>query len=223
LVMNGIRVQDIYPYGHGWGGSTVNAKLWNAFETGDTRRAASIISIADESLDFADGKKNQREYTGYYSKKYTPMVDAAKTSVAMAKGGVDFMVGQYQDYVSIRYSDVLLMAAELGAANAQKYFDAVRNRAFGGSAPPKTVSQAAILTERRMEFVGEGHRYWDLLRQGVNVAASTIAETATLQTGGVNATKTIQASKITETKGLMQIPSSQITLSNNVLKQNAGW
>ena len=38
--------------------------------------------------------------------------------------------GQYQDYFSIRYADVLLMAAELGSGNAQNYFDQVRQRAY---------------------------------------------------------------------------------------------
>jgi hypothetical protein len=79
------------------------------------------------------------------------------------------------------------------------------------------------MAERRLEFAGEGIRYWDLLRQGVTAAASAIAESVTLQNGGANATKTILASKITETKGLMQIPNTQITLSNNVLIQNSGW
>ncbi|HEX6431972.1 MAG TPA: RagB/SusD family nutrient uptake outer membrane protein, partial [Niastella sp.] len=168
-------------------------------------------------------KKDQREYTGYYLKKYSPMADAAGKSLAEKMGAVNFMLGQFQDYVSIRYADVLLMAAELGSANAQKYFDDVRKRAFGASYIQKTVSQANIMIERRLEFAGEGIRYWDLLRQGVSVAASTIAESVILQNGGTNATKTILASKITETKGLVQIPTVQITLSDNVLDQNAGW
>ena len=222
LVMNGIRVQTIYPYGLGWGGSTVNAKLWNAFDANDTRRNASIISIDDENLDFQN-KKDQREYTGYYWKKYTPMADSAGKSLAEKMGGVSFMIGQYQDYVSIRYADVLLMAAELGSSNAQKYFDDVRKRAFGTNFVQIPVSQANIMNERRLEFAGEGIRYWDLLRQGINVAAPAIAEIVTLQNGGVNTTKTISASRVTETKGLAQIPNSQITLSNGVLKQNAGW
>jgi hypothetical protein len=79
------------------------------------------------------------------------------------------------------------------------------------------------MNERRLEFAGEGIRYWDLLRQGVSTAASIIAESVTLQNGGVNTTKTITAAKINETKGLSQIPYSQITLSNGTLKQNAGW
>ena len=151
------------------------------------------------------------------------MADDAGKSLAEKMGGVSFMISQFQDYVSIRYADVLLMAAELGSPNAQKYFDDVRKRAFGADFVQIPVTQANIMAERRLEFAGEGIRYWDLLRQGINVAASTIAETVTLQNGGVNVTKTISAAKITETKGLIQIPNSQITLSNNVLKQNAGW
>ena len=222
IVMNGIRVQAIYPYGLGWGASTVNPKLWNAYDANDTRRNASIISIADENLDFQN-KKDQREYTGYYWKKYTPMADSAGKSLAEKMGGVSFQISQYQDYVVIRYADVLLMAAELGSPNAQKYLDDVRKRAFGANFVQTPVSQANIMKERRLEFAGEGTRYWDLLRQGINTAASTIAETVVLQNGGVNTTKTISASKVTETKGLGQIPNSQITLSSGVLKQNAGW
>lgn len=222
IVMNGIRVQSIYPYGMGWGACTVNPKLWNAYDANDTRRNASIISIADENLDFQN-KKDQREYTGYYLKKYTPMADSAGKSLAEKMGGVSFQISQYQDFVSMRYADVLLMAAELGSPNAQAYFDAVRQRAFGANFVQVPVSQAAIMNERRLEFAGEGIRYWDLLRQGIDVAASAIAETVTLQNGGVNVTKTISASKITDTQGLSQIPNSQITLSNGVLKQNAGW
>lgn len=222
MVMYGIRVQSIYPYGMGWGGGTVNAKLWNAYDANDTRRNASIISIAGEGLDFQN-KKDQREYTGYYMKKYTPMADSAGKSLAEKLGAANFLIGQFQDYVSIRYADVLLMAAELGASNAQKYFDDVRKRAFGGNFVQIPANQANIMAERRFEFAGEGLRYWDLLRQGVPVAASAIAESVTLQNGGANVTKTILATKITETKGLVQIPNSQVTLSNNVLKQNAGW
>lgn len=222
MVMYGIRVQSIYPYGMGWGAATVDPKLWNAFAPNDSRRSASIISINDEKLNFQN-IKDQREYTGYTIKKYTPMADEAGRSLAEKMGGASFMISQYQDYVSIRYADVLLMAAELGAASAQTYFDDVRKRAFGAGFVQIPVNQANIMNERRLEFAAEGIRYWDLLRQGINVAASAIAESTTVQNGGVNTPKTILASKVAETKGLVQIPNTQITLSNNVLKQNAGW
>lgn len=222
MVMNGLRISTIPPYGQGWGGSTVNPKLWEAYGANDSRRGASIISVEAENLDFKN-KSDQREYTGLYSKKYTPMADETGRSLAEKLGGVNFMIGQYQDFVSIRYADVLLMAAELGSTNAQQYFDEVRKRALGNNFTPVAVTPETIMKERRLEFALEGIRYWDLLRQGINTAAAAIAETTTVQNGGVNAQKTIAAAKVIETKGLAQIPNTQITLSNGVLKQNAGW
>jgi len=222
MVMFGIREFSSYPYGRGWGGGTVSAKLWNAYSANDTRKVATITSIADEGISLTTESK-QREYTGYYNKKYSPMVDINGNSEAENKGAVNFMIGQFQDYVSIRYADVLLMAAELGSANAQTYFDDVRKRAYGANFSPLAVNAANILKERQLEFAGEGIRYWDLLRQGVDKAAAAIAETTTVKNGGVTATKTISAAKIIETKGLQQIPNDQITLSNGVLKQNTGW
>jgi hypothetical protein len=151
------------------------------------------------------------------------MVDEEGNSVVIEKGGVNFMIGQFQDYVSIRYADVLLMAAELGRPNAQDYFDEVRTRAYQDNFSPLTVTQENIMKERQLEFALEGHRYWDLLRQGISVAAEEIAESTTVLNGGAPATKTIQAAKIVETQGLQQIPWTQITLSDEVLFQNDGW
>jgi len=79
------------------------------------------------------------------------------------------------------------------------------------------------MNERRLEFAGEGIRYYDLLRQGIEVAAAAIAETTTISNGGTPATKIILANKIIQTRGLQQIPYNQITLSNGVLIQNPGW
>lgn len=222
MVMTGMREQSIFPYGNGWGGATLNPKLYSTYSDNDTRKLASAIAVAEEGLAFTSQAK-QREYTGYYGKKYSPLIDEAGNSIAVVKGGVNFMIGQFEDYVSIRYADVLLMAAELGSPNAQSYFDLVRKRAYGNDFTALGVSKDNIMKERRLEFAGEGIRYWDLLRQGVNVAAAAIAESTTVSNGGVNATKNISAANINATKGLQQIPYTQITLSNGTLQQNAGW
>lgn len=222
MVMMGLREQFSFPYGNGWGGCTVNPKLYDAYDEDDERRFASIIAIEDEEIEFANEGK-QREYTGFYLKKYSPLCDEEGNSIAVEKGGVNFMIGQFQDYVSIRYSDILLMAAELGSANAQNHFNAVRQRALKGAFTQLPPTTANILNERRLEFAGEGIRYWDLLRQGIATASTTIAETTQVKNGGTPTTKTITAAKIQQTKGLQQIPSTQITLSKNVLQQNEGW
>lgn len=225
LVMFGMRNFSYAPYGNGWG-VTVNSKLWDAYDANDTRQSATMIGVDEESIPF-DQLNDQREYTGYYNKKYTPMSmlnEKGETVPAVTGLGIgSFQISQFQDFVVMRYSDVLLMAAELGSANAQTYFDQVRQRAYKANFASIPVNQVNIMKERHLEFALEGIRYWDLLRQGVSTAAAEIAETTTLLSGGVSGTKTISASKIIETKGLSQIPNTQITLSGGVLKQNAGW
>jgi len=222
MIMGGLREQAIYPYGNGWGFETVNPKLWSAYAANDTRKVASIISIVDEKLPFTNQSK-AREYTGYYTKKYSPMVSEDGKPLPESYGNPNFQIAQFQDYVSIRYADVLLMAAELGSANAQTYFDQVRQRALKDGFTPLPVNQENIMKERRLEFAFEGIRYYDLLRQGVDRAAQQIAETTTVLNGGVSTQKTIQAANIIATQGLQQIPYNQINLANGTLKQNPGW
>jgi hypothetical protein len=127
--------------------------------------------------------------------------------------------------VIIRFADVLLMAAELGSANAQTYLDRVRDRAFGDVTHRVPVSEDAIRNERRAEFAFEGIRYWDLLRYGSDVAAQEINTTEVVLEGGVEKTKNIIFD--TEKDGLFQIPSDQIDLSlqdgEYYLIQNSGW
>lgn len=226
------------PYGQGWGACSVSPKLVDSYQSGDTRGAASYIDFATEGIanrsDFSTLFNDQREYTGYAIKKYAPLAiwqqaaDGSWSEVneVMGKeiGGGEYQLTPYQDFIVVRYADVLLMAAELGSPNAQSYLNEVRDRAFGGDTSKRvTATKESILNERMLEFAFEAQRYWDLLRQGVNVASAEIAETRTLLSGGINDVVTIQGDKITATRGFCQIPYNQITLSNGVLKQNAGW
>lgn len=217
LVMLGMRNTDWSPYGKGWGAATVNPKLVSDFAGNDERKAASIIDIDGEGITGFD-LKDQREYTGYTNKKYTPT--ALPDGTSNTGGSNDFQISQDQDFIVIRYADVLLMAAELGAPNAQAYYDAVRTRA-GLTARAATL--ANILEERRFEFAFEGIRYWDLLRQGLSTAAATIAQTQNVLSGTAPDQIVINEADILETRGFMQIPNTQITLSKGVLLQNNGW
>lgn len=220
LVMLGLRNTNFSPYGQGWGACTVNPRLVNAFSENDTRKVASIIDIEGEGITDFD-INDQREYTGYTNKKYTPT--ALPDGSSNTGGDNDFQISQDQDYFVIRYADVLLMAAELGSSQAQNYFNLVRERAYGSGSTTLPVNQANIMMERRLEFAFEGLRYWDLLRQGVEHAAATIEQTQSVLSGSTSDQVVINAQQIISTKGLMQIPNNQITLSNGVLIQNDGW
>jgi hypothetical protein len=221
LKMMGLRNTDASPYGRGWGACTINPLLVEAFEPGDKRRTASFIDIEGEGIADKFDKGDQREYTGYTPKKYTPM--AYYDGKSATKGGAgDFQTSQSQNYIVVRYADVLLMAAELGSTNAQSYFDEVRTRAGLASKP---ANRENILAERRFEFALEGLRYHDLLRQGIEVAATAIAleSGVPVLSGNVSDKVIIKADNIRRTRGLCQIPETQITLSKGVLKQNPGW
>lgn len=115
--------------------------------------------------DVADTRK--KDYVGvntaknpfYYSTKYEVSTTGVNDS------GTDYYV--------IRYADVLLKYAEaLNETNmtseAAQYLNAVRNRAglTNTTASTKSEMAAAIDMERRSEFIGEGHRWFDLKRTG---------------------------------------------------------
>ncbi|WP_268125432.1 RagB/SusD family nutrient uptake outer membrane protein [Roseivirga pacifica] len=220
MVMNGMRNTNSYPYGQGWGGATVTEDFYNTFSADDARKFASIIAIEDEAIDI--DISTQREYTGFYIKKYTPMVDEDGNSTAVNQGGVNFQIGQYQDFVSIRFADVLLMAAELGSANAQTYFNRVRERALGAAYTELPLTEERLREERRLELAFEGIRYWDLLRYGLDVAANAINVTdVEVFNAGQAVSKSITFDASME--GLQQIPYNQINLSNGTLQQNTGW
>lgn len=229
MVMNGLRGAS-WPksgYGSGWGACTVVPQLYKGWNAADKRRDASIMAIAEEGITAygATQIKDQKEYTGYFTKKYTPTCDKDGNSIAVILGGVNFMIGQFQDYFSIRYADVLLMAAELESANALKYVNDVRARA-GLTTPLTSVDKDIIYEQRRLEFAFEGIRYWDLLRYDntLTYATSKIAFSGTVINGpNGEQPKVIDGNNLKKTRGLFQIPNNQITLSNGVLTQNQGW
>ncbi|MDO6821293.1 RagB/SusD family nutrient uptake outer membrane protein [Zobellia sp. 1_MG-2023] len=78
------------------------------------------------------------------------------------------------DWVVLRYADVLLMLAEIenelgNTVEATTYLNEIRNRADLGDysgGTDKASLFAEIDLQRRLELVWEGHRWFDLLRQG---------------------------------------------------------
>lgn len=229
LVNLGMRSINFTPYGKGWGIGTVTPAYLEMFENGDKRKEASVIDMVAEGIDklaeFPASFNDWREYTGYTVKKYCPLVYGNGLPGTDPEGTAGFMECNPQQWVLMRYADVLLMAAELGSPNANTYLTKVRTRAGLGAVP---ATQENIMKERATELAFEGIRYWDLMRQAnggeINaVADAIIATTAKVYSGGVEEIVTFDRSKILATKGLSQIPNDQIVLSNGVLKQNAGW
>ena len=99
--------------------------------------------------------------TGYFLNKFTP------TKAVEHTGAGDAILNYRQNSYAIRLADTYLLEAEAlltsNPERAQKLLDAVRSRVGLASIP---VSPDAIMTERRKELAGEGHRWFDLVRTG---------------------------------------------------------
>ena len=232
---SGFREQNFtktFPFGQGWGMGTVNPKIYNDWDPNDVRRDASVLDVrnTDEVANFDFGGGNQQDNTCYFQKKYIPInvwTDETKTKVynfsheLYGMEGTDYQRDNIQDLILIRFSDVLLMAAELGAPNAQQYLDRVRSRAGLGSVPATLEN---IKAERRFELAFEGIRYYDLLRwhDEDQITANQTGIVTYNRRGMANAETTNIAFR-PETGGFLPIPQTQIDLSGGVLTQNAGW
>ena len=229
LVMNGIRGAAIgqYGYGQGWGACTVVPAAYTEWDADDTRRDASILAIAEESIDYnKTARDDVKEYTGYFTKKYIPQCDATGKDLSQALyNGGNNMIYQFQDFFVIRYADVLLMAAELGSANAETHFKKVRDRAYAGVAPDLAVTKDNIFEERRREFAFEGIWYYDMLRYDntLQYAANRVSINTTILRGGNETTKIIDGNNLKRVRGLFPIPFNEIDLSGGTLEQNEGW
>ena len=153
---NGLK--DNAPFKGGWGFGPVRTETYAIYESGDLRRDASINH-------FADGTYDARfQNTGYFQAKY-----AAREGYNPPPGDTDL---NYDNNLRIfRYAEVLLNIADLAVIqgtgstglSAQACLDQIRSRA-GLSSIPATAENVKL--ERRREFVGEGMRFWDLVRWG---------------------------------------------------------
>lgn len=116
--MMGMRSLNFCPYGKGWGAATVTPAYVAKFGNGDPRLSASVINLAGEGVsaspDYSTSVKDWREFTGFCVKKYSPIAFPDGLNASRPDGSGDFQITNSQDWVIMRYADVLLMVAELG-------------------------------------------------------------------------------------------------------------
>ena len=153
--------------GDGWGFMPVRQETYDMYAPNDARRDATCWVIP------ADVKYSARyQDTRIWLQKYRPEDKNYKQS----KG--DQNLNYNNNYRYYRYAETLLNAAELslrtggsGEGDAKTWLNLVRKRANLSALPSVTVDD--VLTERHLEFVGEGKRYFDLVRaEGISGASS---------------------------------------------------
>ena len=136
------------------------------YEDGDMRKDITILNMTEWSAQTGATYTPGYKDTKLFNRKYIPRKRSAE-----AAG--DLNLTNPNNYRAIRYADVLLMAAEAfshtnNPTKAQEYVNEVRRRAFGDenhditSTGPQLTQD--ILDERRRELLGEGHRFFDLVR-----------------------------------------------------------
>lgn len=164
-------------------------QLYNMYTATDTRKAA-YVGLASTGIPFCNKLK--------------------KPTTVIADGGSDFVV--------LRYADVLLMMAEVenelnDPGTADDYLNEVRVRAglLNTTATSQADLRAAIDMERKLELIGEGHRWFDLLRTGT---ALTVMNDW-FKNGGVPIT-------VDQHHLLFPIPIGQINTDPSI-KQNPGY
>jgi hypothetical protein len=224
---------NTFPFGQGWGAGPVNPTLWTdwkAAEPNDMRRQASIIDLPNDLPGYAKGGwVDFVQETDFWQKKYSPVTSKnadgtynSSYSVAMYGTAENFQLDNTQDLVLIRLADVYLMHSELTETNT--YLNKVRKRA---GLPDEAYSLENIQKERRWELAFEGVRWNDIRRWGIagDVLEKQIGQPCYFK-GVPGVTKSFGGgykARYNATKGFFPIPENQISLSEGVLKQNAGW
>jgi hypothetical protein len=186
---------------NGWGFAPVRAETYAMYAENDTRRDATCWNAAAKG---AYGARYQD--TGFFLDKYI----ARSGYNANHNGDGDLNFGN--NLRIYRFSETLLNAAELlargvsGSGSAATYLNRVHHRA--GLTDDVAPSVDNILQERRLEFVGEGKRYWDLIRS--DKAASVLVPDA----------YGYRTNAWTASKKYLPIPQSEIDAAQGTLTQN---
>ncbi len=193
----------------GYGFNNPTPDLINTYESGDIRKAASVIFIDNsgthKGTTLWDGKRipsSDSVQNLYYNYK-------AYTSFAKEEFANKQDKDRPKNVRILRYAEVLLMNAEAAfhtSGDVLTNLNKIRQRA--GLAPKGSATLDDIWKERRLEFAMEHDRFWDLVRQG-------------------RAGQVMRASGKTNfvdgKHELLPVPNSQILLSGGKLTQNPGY
>ena len=185
---------------NGWGFSPVRIETYNRYSNNDDRRDATCWDASKA------GKYSPRyQDTGFFLEKYTAKEGGNEGQIADADLNFNNNLRIY------RFSETLLNAAELilrgaGGGNASEYLNRVHKRAGLTVDVPATIDN--VIEERHLEFVGEGKRYWDLVRTG---------KAATVLVPDIYGYRTNTWSS---NKKYLPIPQGEIDAAQNTLTQN---
>lgn len=197
----GFSAEFLDAVGRGTGSNYATAELVAAFETYGGNR----------------GQFSYRPDPGnpglFQCAKFLPIIDenvgvtSAPANPRIA--GNDWIVTRYADVLLLHVEAIMAGGLETSAPAAIESFTKVRERA-GIMDPIVNVSKQALMDERRVELAFENHRFLDLKRFGV--AQEVLSAFSDANDHDFQATDL-----------LLPIPGPEISISQNLLRQNPGY
>lgn len=176
----------------------VTADVRTAFDTYGGNR--TVVSF----------RQDQSQATEYQVAKYFPNGELGPQYASdPTKAGNDWIVLRYADVLLMHVESILAGSNATTDAAALASFQAVRDRA-GLPTAVTEVTKDMLLNERRVELAFENHRLFDLMRMG---AAQDVLS-AFSSTNGYG---------FSSTDLLLPIPQVEIGLSKGALSQNPGY
>ena len=187
-----LGISNTYGNGYGTSNFAVTEDLKNSYGTVDIRKAFNI----------------QLSYSSPFIKKY---IDYSNKGTS----GTDWPI----NFIVLRYTDVLMMKAECilhGAAGTQADVDAIVNqvRARAGLAAISGVTVDQLMEERRKEFLGEGLRWNDLVREGKAVSTMN---------AWIAADAVTNVAAVVPDYVIYPVPSAEMSAKPGLYEQNPGY
>jgi hypothetical protein len=204
---------------NGWGYYMPTKELYDSYENGDKRREATILKPGDKFKYFGDSVTyaSSNSLSGYQFRKYIEPFSYAGAEHKSPNG--DHPTTDL-NLPLIRYSEVLLIKAEAAiqqGKSGDKEINMVRHRAGLNDITGATLED--LKHERRSELAGEwANRHADLVRWGDAKAA--YAQPLHGYSGAVVwPARTFDP----QVHNVWPIPRIEVTTSNGIVTQNAGW
>ncbi|MCU7550633.1 RagB/SusD family nutrient uptake outer membrane protein [Chitinophagaceae bacterium LB-8] len=199
-------------YGNGYGSASYNVTK-DLMQSYRTSAGTGKVDIRDtfsiqHSFALSTAANAQIDTTRPFIKKY---INIAKKGTKRDDWPINF--------IALRYTDILMMKAECmlhGAGGTQADVDAIVNqvRARAGLSSVSNVDLPALMEERRREFIGEGLRWNDLVREGMAV---------TTMNNWINSDKMTTINKVIPQYVIYPIPQVEIQTKPGLYTQNEGY
>ena len=210
-------------------------------KTGDERGAFCIIDTMDPCGAYKGYPNREIEITLDNGEKVTTYERSINTkwipyAAKRESVGVSFLdtslgSGWPMNFPILRTEDMMLLYAELlvedgDIAGAMDIVNQIRERA-GIEARPTDCSAADALNyvklERKLEFFGEGIRWFDEIRYGEWKEATVNMFNRYLNSSNPSYKSTVSTVSIVDGKYLCPIPESEMNSAPGLYEQNPGW